>query len=81
VMMGDLNEWATQGGCFREFDASWQVLCPGRSFPSRRPMARLDRIIVSAGWTVHATNVHHSPLSAIGSDHLPVFATLELPKN
>lgn len=78
VMMGDFNEWAQRGGCFREFDADWQVLAPGRSFPSRRPLALLDRIIVSAQWAVVETRVHHSPLSAIGSDHLPVFAALDL---
>ncbi|WP_232491702.1 endonuclease/exonuclease/phosphatase family protein [Novosphingobium kaempferiae] len=80
VMMGDLNEWARHGGCLREFDGGWQVLAPGRSFPSRRPMATLDRIIVSAEWSVLGTGVHHSPLSAVGSDHLPVVASLSLPK-
>lgn len=80
VMMGDFNEWTRAGGCFREFDRNWQVLAPGRSFPSRRPMATLDRIIVSADWQVLGTNVHHSPLSSVGSDHLPVFAALALPK-
>ncbi|MFC0685545.1 endonuclease/exonuclease/phosphatase family protein [Novosphingobium clariflavum] len=80
VLMGDFNEWSAHGGCFREFQAPWQVLSPGRSFPSRRPLALLDRIIVSEQWVVLGTKVHHSPLSAIGSDHLPVFAALELPK-
>ena len=81
VMMGDLNEWAQRGGCLREFDDNWRVLAPGRSFPSRRPMAMLDRIVISPEWEVLGTAVHHSPLSATGSDHLPVFATLRLPKN
>jgi endonuclease/exonuclease/phosphatase family metal-dependent hydrolase len=80
VMLGDLNEWAQRGGCLREFDASWRVLAPGRSFPSRRPIATLDRIVVSAEWEVGGTQVHHSPLSAVSSDHLPVFASLSLPK-
>jgi endonuclease/exonuclease/phosphatase family metal-dependent hydrolase len=80
VMMGDFNEWAQRGGCLREFDAAWRVLAPGRSFPSRRPMALLDRIVVSGEWDVAGTNVHHSPLSAVSSDHLPVFAALSLPK-
>lgn len=79
VMMGDMNEWAMHGGCFREFDAKWQVLAPGRSFPSRMPMAALDRIIVSQDCAVAGTGVHRSALSAIGSDHLPVLATLDLP--
>ncbi|WP_226632316.1 endonuclease/exonuclease/phosphatase family protein [Novosphingobium profundi] len=79
VLLGDFNEWS-QKGCFREFGQDWRVLAPGRSFPSRRPMAQLDRIIISEGWEVRGTNVHRSALSAIGSDHLPVFAALDLPK-
>lgn len=81
VLMGDLNEWSQHGGCLDELDDGWRVLKPGRSFPSRRPLAHLDRIIISDHWAVLGTNVHHSPLSAIGSDHLPVFASLHVPKN
>jgi endonuclease/exonuclease/phosphatase family metal-dependent hydrolase len=80
VLMGDMNEWAIHGGCFREFDGTWQVLAPGRSFPSRRPVAALDRIIVSSECKVMGTAVHRSALSAVGSDHLPVVASIELPK-
>lgn len=79
VMMGDLNEWALHGGCFREFGEGWQVLSPGRSFPAARPVAQLDRIIASDDWRVLDANVHHSALAARGSDHLPVLARLELP--
>lgn len=81
VMMGDFNEWAMHGGCFREFGDSWHLLAPGRSFPSRRPVAQLDRIVVSRDWEVDETLVHHSALAARGSDHLPVVARLTLPKN
>lgn len=80
VLMGDMNEWTAKGGCFREFDEGWKVLIPGRSFPSRRPVATLDRIIVSGECEVLRTGVHHSALAAVGSDHLPVFASLALPK-
>lgn len=80
VMMGDLNEWAMHGGCFREFGQSWQVLAPGRSFPTSRPVACLDRIIASDEWNVLDAGVHHSVLSARASDHYPVRATLSLPK-
>jgi len=85
VLMGDFNEWAQHGGCFREFapksaDGGWRLLAPGRSFPSRRPVAQLDRIVVSENWEVVQTGVHHSALAARGSDHLPVWARLELPK-
>jgi endonuclease/exonuclease/phosphatase family metal-dependent hydrolase len=80
VLMGDFNEWAMHGGCFREFGRGWRLLAPGRSFPSRRPVAQLDRIVVSDSWDVLQTGVHHSALAARASDHLPVWARLELPK-
>ena len=80
VLLGDLNEWALHGGCLREFADDWHVLAPGRSFPSRRPVAMLDRVIVSREWRILDTGVHHSALSARGSDHLPVWASLGLPK-
>lgn len=80
VLMGDFNEWSRHGGCFREITAPWRLLAPGRSFPSRRPVAQLDRIAVSDHWEVASSGVHHSPLAAIASDHLPVLARLTLPK-
>ena len=61
------------------FPAAMRVLAPGRSFPARRPIAQLDRIVISSGLHVEAAGVHHSPLAAVGSDHLPVWAELELP--
>ena len=80
VLMGDLNEWSQRGGALREFHAPWRVLAPGRSFPSARPVAQLDRIVVSDEWQVEETAVHHSALASRGSDHLPVYARLSLPK-
>lgn len=80
VLMGDLNEWAMHGGSLREFHAPWRVLTTGRTFPSRRPVAQLDRIVVSPEWHLAETGVHHSALASRGSDHLPVFARLALPK-
>ncbi len=81
VLMGDFNEWSARGGSLREFGRAWHVLAPGRSFPARRPLAQLDRIVVSRAWDLLATGVHHSALSARGSDHLPVFARLRLPNS
>lgn len=79
VMMGDLNEWSVKGGALVAFRAPLRVLAPGRSFPSRRPLAQLDRIVISEGLTVEDAGVHHSALAAVGSDHLPVWANLRLP--
>lgn len=78
VIMGDLNEWSPRGGSLRAFADDWTVLEPGRSFPGRRPLAALDRIVHSAHWTCGKTEVHHSALAVSASDHLPVRAELEL---
>ena len=78
--MGDLNEWARRGGSLREFDSSWSVVSSGYSFPSRRPVAQLDRIVLSPQWSLAETGVFRSALAARGSDHLPVWARVDLPK-
>jgi endonuclease/exonuclease/phosphatase family metal-dependent hydrolase len=50
----------------------------GDSFPARRPVAPLDRIVVSHDLVVATCGVHRSALAAVASDHLPVWATLTL---
>lgn len=79
VIMGDFNQWGHSTGAMRVFGDAWQPLVPGASFPSRRPIAALDRIVVSDDWHVEAHAVHHSALAVQASDHLPVYATLALP--
>jgi endonuclease/exonuclease/phosphatase family metal-dependent hydrolase len=76
VLLGDFNEWSPRGRCFAAFTDGWTVLAPGRSYPSRRPLAQLDRIVHSRGWICEGARVHHSALAAIASDHLPVTARL-----
>ena len=77
VLMGDANEWANHGS-MRAFGDGWHILRPGRSFPSRRPLAQLDRIVHSREWRCEGAGVHHSALAALASDHLPVRAELTL---
>lgn len=78
VLMGDFNEWSASGGALREFPPDYRVLAPGRSFHTRRPVAQLDRIVVSADIPVATCGVHRSALAAKGSDHLPVWARIAL---
>jgi endonuclease/exonuclease/phosphatase family metal-dependent hydrolase len=78
VLMGDFNQWGRTTGAFREFAAGWHVPAIGNSFPSRRPIAPLDRIVHSPEWHCSHTAVHHSALAVVASDHLPVRVTLEL---
>jgi endonuclease/exonuclease/phosphatase family metal-dependent hydrolase len=78
VVMGDFNQWGHSRGALREFIAPWRAVTIGNSFPSRHPLAALDRIVHSGEWTCSAASVHHSALAAVASDHLPVRATLAL---
>jgi endonuclease/exonuclease/phosphatase family metal-dependent hydrolase len=79
VLLGDLNEWSALGGALRAFGAEWTVLNPGRSFPVGRPLAALDRIVISAShWQVEDCEVHRSSLAHAASDHLPVKASLRI---
>ena len=81
VILGDFNQWGVRTGAMREFACDWGQIAPGPSYPSRRPVARLDRIVHCSGWTCHDAAVHHSALAVIASDHLPITADLELPLN
>ena len=76
VLMGDLNEWSTRGGCLREFGAAHAFAPCGRSFHARRPIAQLDRIMVSRALEIVDSGAHHSPASRRASDHLPIWAEL-----
>ena len=79
VMMGDFNEWR------RDRAAAWPISAVDHdfaatlpSFHARRPVSRLDRIVVSRDLRVEAAGTHHSLRARIASDHLPVWARLSL---
>ena len=72
VLMGDLNEWRTVAGCFREFGRHFTLLDPGPSFPSRRPLGKLDRIMHCETLTAKDCGDHRSALATVAFDHLPV---------
>ncbi len=78
VLMGDINEWRANAGCFREFGKHFTVLDPGPSFHSQRPIGRLDRIMHCDRLRFEASGVHRSALAATASDHLPVWAEFVL---
>ena len=76
VLMGDLNEWSANGGCLRDFAADHDFAPCGRSFHARRPIASLDRIMVSRDLKVTDSGAHHTATSRRASDHLPIWADL-----
>jgi len=77
VLMGDLNEWSARGGCLRDFAHHCRFAECGKSFHSRRPVARLDRIMVMPGLDVVECGTHHSAAARKASDHLPIWAVLK----
>ena len=78
VMLGDCNEWSVRAGGLGALAEGWQVLTPGPSFPARRPLLALDRVIHSRHWRCSDHGVHASALARRASDHLPVRAVLDL---
>ena len=76
VLMGDLNEWSMRGGCLRDFSHNLDFADCGRSFHVRRPVARLDRIMVTKGLGIDEAGVHQSATARKASDHFPVWAKL-----
>ncbi|MBW4329404.1 endonuclease/exonuclease/phosphatase family protein [Stakelama sp. CBK3Z-3] len=78
VMMGDLNEWTRKSGCLRDFARGFDFADCGPSFHARRPVARLDRIMVSRDAKIAAAGVHASAAARTASDHLPIWAEISL---
>jgi endonuclease/exonuclease/phosphatase family metal-dependent hydrolase len=76
VMMGDLNEWRPTAGCLQDFARSHSIAETGPSFHAKRPVGRLDRIMVSPDLTIAECGVHVSPAARVASDHLPIWALL-----
>lgn len=77
VMMGDLNEWTPNGGCLHDFRRTFEIAPTGPSFHARRAIGRLDRIM-TRGFRVRDCGVHSSALARKASDHLPIWALIEL---
>ena len=76
VLLGDLNEWLPISRSLRPLLHLFHRSHAPRTFPARRPLLALDRIL--AAGTAHLSDVaaHGSRLARLASDHLPVSASL-----
>jgi endonuclease/exonuclease/phosphatase family metal-dependent hydrolase len=81
ILMGDTNEWRPHAGCFIDFAHKFRIAPTGASYHSRRPVGRLDRIMVDHDTQIIACGVHTSALAIKASDHLPVWADVELSRH
>jgi endonuclease/exonuclease/phosphatase family metal-dependent hydrolase len=77
IMMGDFNQWSDRGALSEFAFHHHRIIKTPKSFHSTRPVATLDRIIVSHDIKVGEAGAHISPLSQKASDHLPVWAELK----
>lgn len=79
ILMGDFNEWRSRRrSSLSILEPTFGSGASPRSFPARRPIFALDRIL---GWPyglVTNLDVHASPTSRIASDHLPLTALVDL---
>lgn len=85
LVMGDFNEWRLGTSCSlmplrRELRAVKRSAATQASFPALRPVLPLDRIIGCPRSGLGQVQVHNTALARRASDHLPVLATLRLPK-
>ena len=76
VLMGDLNDWSRASGALRDFSRLFHFAPTGPSFHARRPVGRLDRIMVSRDLRVAECGVHATAAARRASDHLPIWAVV-----
>lgn len=78
IMMGDFNQWSDRGALSEFAFHRHRIVKTPKSFHSAKPVARLDRIVVSHDINVIGSGAHMSALALRASDHLPVWAELAL---
>lgn len=78
ILMGDFNQWSDSGALNELAFHHHRLVQTPKSFHTSRPVARLDRIIVSHEVKVTAADSHISTLSKQASDHLPLWASIRI---
>jgi endonuclease/exonuclease/phosphatase family metal-dependent hydrolase len=85
VLAGDFNDFPagpvtrTLANRLLDCGAVAHGLVATRTFPSRWPLLRLDRVYTSSAVAVMRSFVARTPLLQVASDHLPVVVDLDVP--
>lgn len=79
VFLGDINEWLPVSRGLRRLGRCLGKSPAVKSYPSWFPFMALDRIWVRPGRAMKAVGTHTTSLSRAASDHLPVWARVEIP--
>lgn len=77
IIIGDFNEWSENRG-LEPLSHGFAVHSPGRSFHAARPLAALDRLAVTPTIKVAGGGVLRDAGTRRASDHLPVWADLDV---
>jgi endonuclease/exonuclease/phosphatase family metal-dependent hydrolase len=78
LLLGDLNEWRQRWrSALSAFEPVFGHQHPLPTFPARRPMFALDRILAWPAGLARDLAVHDTPLARKASDHLPLTALAE----
>jgi endonuclease/exonuclease/phosphatase family metal-dependent hydrolase len=76
IVCGDFNYWwnGPVPAMVRSaiHDAGHRLRAVERTYPSRRPMLRLDRVYIDGGVKPIALTAHRSKATKVASDHLPL---------
>ncbi len=82
AIAGDFNEWLPLGYTARRLRELGGRSIAALSFPSRFPIFPLDRLWFFTSGSVKEkvvdSGIHYSRLSRIASDHLPIYAKIDL---
>ncbi|MGJ8561474.1 MAG: endonuclease/exonuclease/phosphatase family protein [Litorimonas sp.] len=78
IVAGDFNEWSPSKG-LEPFEKELNLHAPGPTFPTRWPMAKLDRFAMGYGLQIVASGTCSTKKARRASDHLPVWADIALP--
>ncbi len=76
-LLGDLNEWRARSRNLRLLVRHFHPSPAPSTFPARRPLFALDRILAAGVVRIGRIAAHRSDLARIASDHLPVRATFQ----
>lgn len=83
VVCGDFNSWGPGAvpGLVRQaiHDVAVELGNRARTYHSRFPVLRLDRIYVDSGVKPVSLDAHRTPLAMVASDHLPLVLRFEAP--
>ncbi|WMS42384.1 endonuclease/exonuclease/phosphatase family protein [Acuticoccus sp. MNP-M23] len=80
VIMGDLNTWHQTGGSIAVLAGAYALVPPAPTFHASRPVAALDRIALSHDIALRAQGVMREGVAPVASDHLPLWADIEVVK-